>query len=117
MPWIGKPYGIEESIRGKQPDERRAARQPQAKALLDNPERWLHIIPGTLSRQFDTAAAILYTLKLWPTLIRYADDGRIEIDNPAAERSLRGIALGLRIPPVSGAPWPGFVSGQPRLAT
>jgi hypothetical protein len=42
------------------------------------------------------AAAILYALKLWPALTRYADDGRIEIDNSAAERALRGVALGRR---------------------
>lgn len=38
----------------------------------------------------------MYALKLWPALTRYCDDGRIEIDNSAAERALRGIALGRR---------------------
>jgi transposase len=51
---------------------------------------------ATLSRKSDTAAAILYALKLWPALTRYGEDGRIEIDNSAAGRSLRGIALGRR---------------------
>jgi len=40
------------------------------------------------------AEAIRYALKLWTALVRYADDGRIEIDNNAAERSLRAIAIG-----------------------
>ncbi|KQV36862.1 IS66 family transposase [Massilia sp. Root335] len=93
---IGELYGTEESIRGKPPDDRRAARQLQAKPLLGDLERWLHATLATLSRKSDTAAAILYALKLWPALTRYADDGRIEIDNSAAERSLRGIALGRR---------------------
>jgi transposase len=93
---IGELYGIEESIRGKPPDARRAARQQQAKPLLDDLERWLHATLATLSRKSDTAAAILYALKLWPALTRYADDGRIEIDNSAAERALRGVALGRR---------------------
>lgn len=93
---IGELYGIEEVIRGKPPDERRAARQLQAKPLLDDLERWLHATLSTLSRKSDTAAAILYALKLWPALTRYVDDGRIEIDNSAAERALRGIALGRR---------------------
>jgi len=93
---IGELYAIEESIRGKPPDERRAARQLQAKPLLDDLERWLHTALATLSRKSDTAAAILYALKLWPALTRYADDGRIEIDNSAAERALRGVALGRR---------------------
>lgn len=55
----------------------------------------LHATLATLSRKPDTAA-ILYALKLWPALTRYADDGRIEIDNSAAERTLRGVALGRR---------------------
>ena len=44
----------------------------------------------------DTAAAILYALKLWPALLGYCDDGAIEIDNSAAERALRGVAIGSR---------------------
>ena len=51
---------------------------------------------GALSRKSDTAAAILYALKRWPALTRYCDDGRIEIDNSAAERALRGVAPGRR---------------------
>ena len=50
----------------------------------------------TLSRKSDTAEAILYALKLWPALLRYCDDGAIEIDNSAAERALRGVAIGRR---------------------
>lgn len=44
----------------------------------------------------DTAAAIQYALNLWPALLRYCDDGAIEIDNSAAERALRGVAIGRR---------------------
>lgn len=64
--------------------------------MLDDLERWLHATLASLSRKSDTATAILYALKLWPALNRYADDGRIEIDNWAAERALRGVALGRR---------------------
>jgi hypothetical protein len=93
---IGELYAIEETIRGKPPDERLAIRQAPARPLLDDLERWLHATLAPLSRKSDTAAAILYALKLWPALTRYADDGRIEIDNSAAERALRGVALGRR---------------------
>lgn len=93
---IGELYAIEEGIRGKPPDERRATRQQQARPLLDNLERWLQATLATLSRKSDTATAILYSLKLWPALTRYCDDGRIDIDNSAAERALRGVALGRR---------------------
>jgi hypothetical protein len=93
---IGELYAIEEAIRGKPPGERRAERQARARPLLDDLERWLQATLATLSRKSDTAAAILYALKLWPALARHADDGRIEIDHSAAERALRGVALGRR---------------------
>jgi hypothetical protein len=57
-------------------------------------ERCLHATLSRLSHKFDTAAAILYALKLGPAPTRYVDDGRIEIDNSAADRILRGVALG-----------------------
>jgi hypothetical protein len=93
---IGELYAIEEAIRGKPPDERLAIRQARARPLLDDLRHWLNATLVTLSRKSDTAAAILYALKLWPALIRYADDVSIEIDNSAAERALRGVALGRR---------------------
>lgn len=40
------------------------------------------------------AIAVRHALTRWPALIRYADDSRLDIDNNAAERSLRGIAIG-----------------------
>jgi hypothetical protein len=88
---IGELYAIEEAIRGKPPDERLAERQAWARPLLDDLERWLLAMLATLSRKSDTAA-ILYALKLWPALTRYADDGRIEIDNSAAMYGLIGTA-------------------------
>lgn len=89
-------YVIEAEIRGQPPDERRQARQARARPLVDDLERWLRVTLDTLSRKSDTAAAILYALKLWPALLRYCDDGAIEIDNSAAERALRGVAIGRR---------------------
>lgn len=88
---IGELYVIEDSIRGKPPDEWCTTRRRHPRPLLNDLERWLH---ATLSRKSDTAAAIIYSLKLWPAQTRYCDDGRIEIDNSAAERALRGVALG-----------------------
>ncbi|MEC5164197.1 hypothetical protein RCH08_005387 [Janthinobacterium sp. CG_S6] len=84
---------IEADIRGKPPDERRQIRQACARPLLDDRKRWLRTKLDTLSRKSDTAAAILYALKLWPALLRYYDDGAIEIDNPAAEGC---VAIGRR---------------------
>jgi transposase len=47
-----------------------------------------------LSRKSDTAIAVRYALGRWEALLRYCDDGRLEIDNSAAERALRAVALG-----------------------
>ncbi|HYD78937.1 MAG TPA: IS66 family transposase [Paucimonas sp.] len=93
---IGALYAIEADIRGKPPDERKQVRQARAKPLLADFERWLRATMETLSRKSDTTAAILYALNRWEAFTRYADDGRIEIDNSAAERALRGVALGRR---------------------
>ena len=93
---IGALYAVEAEIRGKPPDERWRARQARAKPLLDAFAVWLRTTLEMLSRTSDTTAAILYALNRWDALTRYVDDGRIEIDNSAAERALRGVALGRR---------------------
>jgi len=91
---IGALYAIEEAIRGKPPQERLRVRQEQARPLLDALEGWLRETVITLSRKSDTTAAILYALNRWQALTRYCNDGAIEIDNSAAERALRAVALG-----------------------
>jgi transposase len=91
---IGALYGIEETIRGKPPDERRAVRQSQSKPLLDSLRQWFEATLSKLSRKSETTVAIRYALSRWDALVRYIEDGHIEIDNNAAERSLRGVALG-----------------------
>ena len=91
---IGALYGIEEQIRGKPPDERRRVRQEQSKPRLDALRQWFEATLSKLSRKSDTTAAIRYALSRWEALTRFVDDGHIEIDNSAAERSLRGVALG-----------------------
>jgi len=93
---IAELYLIEAEVRGKPPDERRSVRQVRARPLLDDLEQWLRAALEKLSRKSDTSAAILYALNLWPALLRYCDGGVIEIDNSAAERALRGIAIGRR---------------------
>jgi transposase len=91
---IGALYAIEDEIRGKPPDERRTVRQTQAKPLLDSLQQWFEATLSKLSRKSETTVAIRYALSRWGALTRYIEDGHIEIDNNAAERSLRGVALG-----------------------
>ena len=81
---IGALYGIEEQIRGKPPNERRAVRQAQSKPLLDSLRQWFEATLPKLSRKSETTVAIRYALVRWDALLRYCDDGRLEIDNNAA---------------------------------
>ncbi len=77
------------------PDERRThPSREKAAPLLAALRAWLDTTLPKFSAKSDLARAMRYTLGRWATLNRYADDGRIEIDNNAAERSIRGIALG-----------------------
>lgn len=91
---IGKLYAIEAEIRGRPPDERRAVRQARAGPELDSLQRWLHAVLPTLSKKSELALAIRYILSRWSAFTRYRDDGSLEIDNNAAERALRAVALG-----------------------
>ena len=91
---IGALYGIEEQIRGKPVDIRRSVRQDRAKPLLEDLRRWMEKTLASLSTKSETAAAIRYALSRWRALTRYVDDGLLEIDNNAAERSLRCVVMG-----------------------
>lgn len=91
---IGALYAIEKEIRGRSPEQRREVRNQQARPLLESLKQWLDATLGKLSRKSDTALAVRYALGRWEALVRYLDDGGIEIDNNAAERALRVVALG-----------------------
>lgn len=69
-------------------------RNTRAKPLLESLRQWFEATLLRLSRKSDTTAAIRYALSRWDALIRYCNDGHIEIDNNAAERALRAVALG-----------------------
>jgi transposase len=91
---IAELYAIEKEIRGRLPEERREVRNLRSRPLLDLLKQWLEETLVKLSRKSDTAVAVRYALGRWDVLVRYCDDGRLEIDNNAAERALRAVALG-----------------------
>jgi hypothetical protein len=91
---IGALYAIEKEIRGRTPEQRREIRNERARPLLESLKQWLEATRCKLSRKSDTALAVRYALGRWEALLRYVDDGRIEVDNNAAERALRTVALG-----------------------
>jgi transposase len=91
---IGELYAVEADIRSQQPEERRRVRNERSRPLLVSLKQWLEETMGKLSKKSETAQAVRYALGRWEALLRYADDGRLEIDNNAAERALRVVALG-----------------------
>jgi transposase len=91
---IRELYAIEAEIRGRPPEHRREQRQARAGPLLADMHAWLSSLLTRVSAKSELAQAARYSLARWKALTRYVDDGRIEIDNNAAERALRGVALG-----------------------
>jgi hypothetical protein len=86
---IGALHAIEEEIRGKPADLRLSIRQSRARPLLDELRTWMVKAQRRLSSKSDTAGAIRYVYSRWRALTRYTG-----IDNSAAERALRAVALG-----------------------
>jgi len=93
---IDEIFAVERAINGLAPEQRHAVRQERIKPLVAALEDWMRTERARLSRHADTAKAIDYMLKRWPSFTRFLDDGRISLTNNAAERALRGIALGRR---------------------
>jgi transposase len=87
-------FAIERTINGQSAGRRRQVRQEASAPLIADLERWLREERPKLSRGNDLAKAMDYLLKRWPAFSRFLDDGRICLSNNAAERALRGIALG-----------------------
>lgn len=87
-------FDIEREINGFEADLRRAARQERCVPLITELEAWMRKERARLSRHNEVAKAMDYALKRWDAFTRFLDDGKICITNNAAERALRGIALG-----------------------
>lgn len=90
---IGELYDIERTITGLDACLRLAVRQERSAPLLAELRIWMEGERRRLSSKTTLAKALQYALSRWGALARFADDGRIAIDNNAAERALRGIAV------------------------
>ena len=87
-------FEIERSINGKRADERLVVRQTLSRPLVDDLHVYLRAQVARLARGHDLAKAINYILKRWTSFTLFLQDGRVCLSNNAAERGLRGIALG-----------------------
>lgn len=87
-------FDVEREINGLSAMQRYAIRQVRVASLVTSLEDWMRGERTRLSRHSDVAKAMDYMLKRWQAFTRFLDDGRICLTNNAAERALRGIALG-----------------------
>lgn len=90
---IGELYAIEKEIRGQAPEARLRARAERSRPIVEAMKPWLEAQLGRLSKGSRLAEAIRYALPLWDGLTRFLDDGRLELDTNAVERTIRPIAL------------------------
>jgi transposase len=99
-------YRIEKRLRKKKagPDLRQAVRASESAMILDRMERALKLKMGKHLPRSQMGKAISYTLSLWPQLLRYVQDGRVEIDNNLVENAIRPTALGKKNYLFFGAP-------------
>ena len=91
---IAALYAVEKEARGRPPEERVGLRQTKAKPLLDDLEAWLTAQLPRISGKSELAKAIRYALSRMKKLRPYLDHGFLEIDNNAAERAMKTVALG-----------------------
>ena len=89
---IAALYRIEDDIRGRAAEERRAVRLERSRPRLEALQPWLRQKLALLSQKTKLAEAIRYALSRWEGLCRFLEDGRIEIDNNAVERAIRPLA-------------------------
>jgi transposase len=93
---IDSLFDIEREINGQSPEKRRAIRQDQSKPIVEALRIYLEEKRNDFPRTHDLHKAINYMLKRWTAFTLFLDDGRVCLSNNAAERALRGIALGRR---------------------
>ena len=93
---IGQLYDIEREIKGLSSDERRTVRQRKAKPKVEAFHVWAEAQLTRIPGKSDLAKAFRYGLSRWPSFTLFLDDGRVAIDNNAAERGMRPIGVGHR---------------------
>lgn len=87
-------FDAERTVNGSTIGQRLAMRNEITAPLVTDLEQWLRSQRAMLARHNPVAGAIDYMVKDWPAFTRFLADGRICLTNNAAERALRGIALG-----------------------
>ena len=84
---IAALYAIENRIRGRSADERRAIRQTETRPLVEALKTWLENRLAAVSDKSTIAEVIRYGFNHWQGLVRFLDDDRIEMDTNSVERA------------------------------
>ncbi|MCC7106222.1 MAG: IS66 family transposase [Chloroflexi bacterium] len=87
-------YAVEDQARSMDHDARRQLRQSRSVPILAKIKAWLDAEQQLVLPRSPMAAAITYTLNQWEALNRYVEQGYLNIDNNAAERALKRVAIG-----------------------
>ncbi|MGF7172084.1 hypothetical protein FHS91_003788 [Sphingobium xanthum] len=90
---IAKLYEVEDQVRGSSAEQRRAVRDEHSRILVDDLKVYLDARLRQLSAKSKLAEAIRYAVSRWDGLVRFLDDGRIELDTNTVERAIRPLAL------------------------
>ena len=91
---IGALYDIERELTGRPPDERRAVRQACSRPKVEAFKAWAEAQLGRIPGKGDLAKAFRYGLTRWPAFTLFLEDGRVAIDNNAAERAIKPVVIG-----------------------
>jgi transposase/uncharacterized small protein (DUF1192 family) len=91
---IGALYDIEREITGRPPDERRAVRQARSRPKVEAFRTWAEAQLGRLPGKSDLAKAFRYGLTRWTAFTLFLEDGRVAMDNNAAERAIKPVVIG-----------------------
>lgn len=91
---IGKLYEVERKIKGSSARERHRVRQEESVPVLFELKAWLEKLKPDVAPKTALGRAIGYALGQWTAVIRYVDDGRLAIDNNAAEREIKQVVIG-----------------------
>lgn len=91
---IARLYAIESELKDLTVEQRQCQRQARAGPILDAFRHWLEATYAKTGQKSALGKAIQYSLNRWKALVRYVEDGRINIDNNPIENAIRGIAMG-----------------------
>lgn len=92
------------------PEERYKQRLKEEKPILDALSSWADLISGSAAPKSALGKALHYLREQWPYLIRYLEDGRLELSNNRAERSIKPFVIGRKNFLFANSPW------EPRAA-